>query len=107
MKLVNRHGIALVAVLSLPVQATEAQSPDEAQRAQVRANFRKADADGDTALTRRAFTTLIDHNAQHEIGRARQITRLDRYDMAFSRADADADGGVTLEELSAFAAQER
>ena len=107
MKLVNRHGIALVAILALPVQAAEAQSPDETQRAQVRANFREADADGDGALTRREFATLIDLNAQHEIGRARQIARLDRYDLAFGRADANADGGVTLEELSAFAAQER
>ena len=71
------------------------------------ANFLEADADGDGTLTRREFTKLIDLNARHNIGRAKQIARFNRYDMAFGRADANADGGVTPEELSAFAAQGR
>jgi len=62
---------------------------------------------GETEEQRLRAFVLRDLNAQHEIGRARQIARLDRYDLAFGRADANADGGVTLEELSAFAAQER
>ena len=105
MRLLTRHGIALAASVALPLEAAQAQPAGDAQREQVRVNFRKADANGDGALTPAEFTKLIDLNAQYNIGRAKLIARLDRYDVAFGRADANADGGVTPEELSAFAAQ--
>lgn len=104
MKLLTRSGIALASIVTLPLQAAQAQAANDAQREQVRANFREADADGDGALTSAEFTRLIDLNAQYDIGRAKLIARLDRYDVAFGQADANADGGVTREELSAFAA---
>ncbi len=107
MKRLTRYGIALAAIAALPIRADQAPSGTDAQREQVRANFLAADADGDGALTRQEFTRLIDLNAQHDIGRARMIARFNRYDRAFGRADTKADGGVTREELSAFAEQER
>ena len=107
MKLLSRYGILLVAIATLPLQAAQAQSANETRREQVAANFREADADGDGALTRDEFTQLIDLNAQQDIGRARLIVRFDRYDLAFGRADANSDGGVTAEELLTFSAQNR
>ncbi len=94
--------LAVMAVLSL--QATPSPAASDDDRDQVRENFREADADGDGKLTEREFTTLIDLNARHGIGRAKLIASLGRYDMAFSRVDADANGIVTPEELSALAA---
>ena len=107
MKLLNQHGIALAAIATLPLQAAHAQPASDAQREQVAANFREADADGDGTLTRREFTKLIQLTAQHDIGRAKLIASFNRYDMAFGRADANADGSVTPEELSALSAQGR
>jgi len=106
-KLLTRPSIALAALVALPLPAAQAQTAREAHREQVAANFREADADGDGALTRVEFIQLIDLNAQHDIGRAKLIARLDRYDMAFDRADVNDDGRVTLEDLSALASQRR
>ena len=107
MKLLTRRSIALAAIVALPLPAAQAQTAKDAQREQVAANFREADADGDGALTRVEFIQLIDLNAQHDIGRAKLVARLDRYDMAFGRADVNEDGRVTLEELAALASQGR
>ena len=103
MKLLTRCGIALAAIAAPPLQAAQAQPANDAQREQVRANFREADIDGDGALTRAEFTRLIDLNAQHDIGHAKLIARLKRYGMAFGRADANENGSVTPEELSTMA----
>ena len=43
--------------------------------------------------------------AADAIGRASMIARFGRYDMAFGRADADGDGSVTRQELSALGGQ--
>ena len=105
MRLLTRHSIALAAVVALPLQAAQAQPATDAQREQVRTNFREADADRDGALTPAEFNRLIDLNAQHNIGRAKRIAKRNRYDLAFAQADANADGSVTPGELSAFSAQ--
>ena len=107
MKLLTLSAITLAAIVTLPLQAARAQSANDAQREQVKANFREADADGDGALSRVEFTDLIDLNARDDIGRAKLIVTFDRYDMAFGQADANADGGVTLEEIFAVATQGR
>ncbi|MEM9839818.1 MAG: hypothetical protein AAF830_11800 [Pseudomonadota bacterium] len=75
----------------------------EAHRAQAETNFLEADADADGALTFDEFTTMVDLNAQHGIGRAAIIQRLGRYGMAFGRLDGNGDGLVTPEELRAMA----
>ena len=105
MRLLTRHGIALAAIAVLSLQAARAQPANDARREQVTANFLEADADGDGALTREEFTRLIDLNARHDIGRARQIARFNRYGVAFGRADANSDGVVTREELSTLASR--
>jgi len=107
MRLITSYGIAFAIMAALPLHPARAQSVDEAEREQVAANFREADADGDGALTRAEFTRLIDLNAQDGIGRAKLIASLDGYDLAFGRADANADGRVTPEEISAIATQGR
>ena len=98
----HRTGIVagLVVLITLHATVAGAQSLDDAQRDQVAANFRAADADGDGALTSSEFVKLIDLNAKHDIGRAKVVARLKRYPMAFRRADANADGRVTTNELA-------
>jgi len=76
---------------------------NEAQKEQAKANFVEADADADGALTLSEFTTLIDLNASHGIGRAATVKRFGRYDVAFGRADGNGDGLVTPEEMQALA----
>jgi hypothetical protein len=107
MKLLDSRAIALAAIATLSGSAARAQPANDARRQQVAANFREADADGDGALNRVEFAKLIDLNARDDIGHARRVARLNRYDTAFGRADANADGGVTAEELSASAAPGR
>lgn len=68
-------------------------------QAQVKANFVEADTDNDATLTPSEFVTFINLNADYGIGRSRTIRSFGRYDMAFSRVDANRDGAVTPEEL--------
>lgn len=72
---------------------------------QVQANFMKADANSDTALTIDEFTRFIDLNADAGIGNARLIQRTGQYARAFARVDANQDGLATGQELSALASQ--
>ncbi|MEM1385261.1 MAG: RNA polymerase subunit sigma-70 [Pseudomonadota bacterium] len=83
--------------------ATPLSAASEADRDQAKANFLEADADADGALTLSEFTTLIDLNASHGLGRAAMIKRLGRYGTAFGRIDADGDKLVTQAELQALA----
>ncbi|MEM9046386.1 MAG: hypothetical protein AAGC81_17010 [Pseudomonadota bacterium] len=78
---------------------------DEAQKEVVAENFLQADANADGALTFEEFTTLIDLNAEDEIGRAALVKRMGKQSTAFGRLDANADGIVTTEEISAQAAR--
>ena len=105
MSVLVRYAIALAAIAPLAHHAAHAQPANDAQREQVAANLREADAGGDGVFIRAEFPELIDLNAEHDIGRAKLIARLGRYDMAFDRADANGNGSVTPKELAASAAQ--
>lgn len=92
--------LLLAAVFAVGAGAALAQDADREAAA---ANFRKSDADGDGALTLSEFTTLIDLNAEDDLGVARLVKRSGRYQTAFRRLDADADGRVSVEEMAAAA----
>ncbi|MGD2047401.1 MAG: hypothetical protein PVH96_14395, partial [Gemmatimonadota bacterium] len=79
MKRLIGSGLALSVIAALSIQAARAQEANDAQREQVAANFREADADGDGAFTRVEFTRSIDLNARDDIGRARLIASFDGY----------------------------
>lgn len=68
-------------------------------------NFLEADANADGALTLQEFTALIDLNAADGIARANMIKRAGRQSTAFGRIDANSDGIITTDELSAMAAK--
>ena len=65
------------------------------------ANFESADADGDGALDRDEFKAFINANAEHNLGRAKQIRRFRAYVRAFSRLDSDGSKSVTWAEIQA------
>ena len=65
----------------------------------VKANFEAADMDGNGSLDKKEFPSLIDANAEHNIGRAKMAKRFGAYDRAFKTADKDGDGAVTWSEL--------
>ncbi|MEM9761243.1 MAG: hypothetical protein AAF968_01815 [Pseudomonadota bacterium] len=96
------------ALIALALIGTTAQAnASEAKREQAVANFLKADADADGALTRGEFATLINLNANDGIGRARMVKRFGKQDVAFGRLDANADGLVTTDEMKAAAEANR
>lgn len=64
-------------------------------------NFMQADVNADGALDFDEFVQFINLNADDNLGRAGLIRRFGRYEMAFSRADMNADGVVTPDELAA------
>lgn len=90
--------LALVAIL-----AAHGAGASEADRQQAAENFVEADVDANGALTLSEFTTLIDLNAEDDLGVARLVKRSGRYQTAFRRLDADADGRVSVEEMAAAA----
>ena len=94
-------------IVAIVIGAAAGANASEAAKEQAAANFMQADADADGALTLSEFTTLIDLNAQHGIGRAAMIRRFGKYSTAFGRIDTNADGFVTPEEMSALAAKAR
>lgn len=71
----------------------------------VKENFLQADANADGALTLDEFKALIDLNAEDNVGRAAFIRRTGKQSMAFGRLDADANGLVTTDEISAMTAR--
>ena len=91
---------AVVAANLIGVQATWANEEDKAK---ARENFLQADVNGDRMLTFDEFKLLIDFNAEDDLGRAWMVRRFNKYDTAFERVDADADGFVTPEEMKAAA----
>ena len=86
--------------MSLAIAAPANADP---QRAQAQANFQQADANQDGQLDFAEFTTFINLNADHGLGRASMVRRLGMYARAFGTADANADGKVTKEEIAARA----
>lgn len=100
----NKLAISILTSL-LAVCTAMSVGASETQRAQAAANFIRADANADKALNLDEFRTLIDLNAQHNIGRAKMVKRLGKYSMAFGRMDANGDGLVTPSEISKMAAR--
>ncbi|MEM7364987.1 MAG: EF-hand domain-containing protein [Pseudomonadota bacterium] len=88
----------LVVIMFLTAGYTYAEERD--QRAIVEANFKAADADGNGRLNPAEFRTLIDANADSDIGRAAMIKRFGAYDRAFKALDQDGDGSVAWSEIS-------
>jgi len=89
--------VVLGSVLALKGAASAQESDDQGTVAG--ANFESADADRDGALDRDEFKAFINANAEHNLGRAKQIRRFRAYGRAFSRLDADGSKSVTWEEI--------
>jgi Ca2+-binding EF-hand superfamily protein len=89
-----------VALVALCLSTSANADP---QRAQVQANFKAADADGNGQLSAAEFKTFIDLNADHKLGRAASIRRFGVYTQAFQKADSNGDGVVSREEVAAQA----
>ena len=66
-----------------------------------RDNFQAADADGDSSLDPTEFRSLINANAESNIGRASTVKRFGAYDRAFKTADRNGDGSVAWSEIIA------
>jgi len=94
--------VATVAIATLTQSASANDSP---KRAQAQANFQAADVDKNGQLNSAEFKTFINHNADHNIGRASSVRRFGMYTKAFKEADANGDGVVTKEEIAAQAQQ--
>lgn len=95
--------LVCAASVVLPLSGLQAQTMSDADKQKLAENYVQADADGDKALTRSEFHSLLALNAQDNLGRAGQIVKFGRQDMAFNRIDADRDGLVTQQELQALA----
>ena len=94
--------LASASLLSLAVAAP---ANADAQRAQVQANFQQADVNQDGQLDMAEFTTFINLNSDHNLGRAGMIRRFGMYSRAFDAADANGDGFVSKQEIEARAQQ--
>lgn len=92
--------LTTAAFMSLAISAPANADP---QRAQAQANFQQADVNKDGQLDMAEFTTFINLNAEHGLGRAGTIRSFGMYDRAFGEADANGDGVVTKEEVAARA----
>ncbi|MEM9999739.1 MAG: hypothetical protein AAF940_02560 [Pseudomonadota bacterium] len=66
-------------------------------------NYQQADANGDGNLTVDEFTAFINLNADDGVGRAGMIRDRNMHGFAFRRIDANSDGLVSAEEMSAMA----
>ncbi|MEM7057145.1 MAG: hypothetical protein AAF557_06125 [Pseudomonadota bacterium] len=97
--------IASIAIIFVTFTASVPASAAGSQQEKVAENFLQADSNADGALTLAEFTALIDLNAADGIGRANMVKRMGRQSMAFGRIDANSDGLITTEELSAMAAK--
>jgi Ca2+-binding EF-hand superfamily protein len=65
-------------------------------------NFQQADVNGDGMLAYTEFATFIDLNAADGLGRASTISARGLHARAFTRIDANGDGIVSPQELSAI-----
>jgi hypothetical protein len=73
------------------------------KRDQARINFQQADANQDQLLDLAEFTTFINLNADHGLGRASTIRRFGMYGRAFGKIDTNRDGTVSRQEIAAQA----
>ena len=64
--------------------------------------FAAADQNGDRQLNQAEFKLFIDSIAAAGQGMAAKVQRLQRYDTAFARLDADQNGFVSVSELAAL-----
>jgi len=92
---------ALFTAASLLMLPAAANAQDD--REQVRANFQEADVSEDQQLDLDEFTTFVNLNADHGLGRASTIRRLGMHGMAFGRVDANGGGFALREEIEAGA----
>ena len=92
--------LASAAALSLAIAAPANADP---QRAQAQANFVQADVNKDEQLDYTEFKTFINLNADHNLGRAAAVRRFSMYEKAFGQADANRDGIVSKQEITAQA----
>jgi Ca2+-binding EF-hand superfamily protein len=90
--------LASAAALSLAIVAP---ANADAERAQAQANFAKADLNKDGQLDLAEFTTFINLNADHNLGRASMIRRFGMHQKAFEQADTNRDGVVSKQEIAA------
>lgn len=90
----------MAALMSLTIAAPANADP---QRAQAQANFQQADANQDGQLDYAEFTTFINLNADHGLGRAGMIRRFGMHGKAFGQVDANGDGVVSKQEIAAKA----
>ena len=91
----------VTAILCLTFLAGVALAEESELLAIVKANFEAADVDGSGSLDADEFPSLIDANAEHNLGRAATVKRLGVYDRAFKTADRDGDGVVSWSDLMA------
>lgn len=105
MKTVSKTMIAAAVIAAVAAPSVQAAYAENAVKEQAAANFVQADANNDGALNFDEFTTMVNLNAKYNIGRSRMIQRFGKYGVAFGRLDANADGLVTAEEISAIAAR--
>ena len=94
---------SLLTTAAFVTLATAVPANADQQRAQAQANFLQADINQDQQLDSAEFTTFINLNADHNLGRAGMIRRFGMHDRAFSQVDANGDGVVTKQEISAQA----
>jgi Ca2+-binding EF-hand superfamily protein len=96
-----------VGTLSVVAWTSPSVWADGAQRDIIVENFMQADVNADGALSLDEFTALIDLNAADGVARASMIKRMGRQPMAFGRLDANSDGLITNDEISAMTANEK
>jgi Ca2+-binding EF-hand superfamily protein len=96
---------ALTGILAISMVVDAAPAVAQDQRDQARINFEQADANKDGVLDLAEFTTFINLNADHNLGRAPSIRRFGRYKQAFTTLDTNKDGFVSREEIAAQAQQ--
>jgi len=106
MKISYQFLLAPLFAIAVPL-AAQAQSVSDADRALLVENVAQADANGDGMLEFAEFETLIDLNAEDDLGMASRLRNSGRLQMAFNRIDADGDGVLTQPELQAMAEQAR
>ena len=93
----------LFAASALATLAFAATGNAQEQRDQARANFEQADVNKDGHHDLAEFTTFINLNAEHGLGRAGRIRRLGMYSRAFATLDTNGDGLVSKQQVAAQA----
>jgi Ca2+-binding EF-hand superfamily protein len=97
--------VVLFGSASLLTIAIFAPAVAQVQRDKARANSPQAEVNKDDQLDLAEFTTFINLNADHSLGRAATIRRFSRYAQAFGTLDTNKDGVVSRQEIAAQAQQ--